>query len=135
MDRDETGKDGVLVVNGEEFPFTSISNDIEWGETSSDYNDKVHAHHRETNKDSSGSIEVDGSAAELKAAIMDQNGNQRDDIRIQMWGSEDGDGGVGAGDRFTDVTITSFGRELPGGDVTTTEIDWVANGHRPMSPN
>lgn len=125
MDRDETGKDGVLMVNGQEFPFTNVDSSIEWGETSSDYNDKMEAHHRKTNKDSSGSIEVDGSQEELKAAIMDENGEQRDDIRLQMMGSE-------GGDRYTGVTITNFGREYPGGDVTSTTVDWVANNHRPI---
>lgn len=128
MDRDETGKDGVLMVNGREFPFTNVDTDVEWGETSSDYNDKVHTHHRKTNKDSSGSIEVEGSSEELKDAIMDPMGNQRDDIRIQMQGSE-------TSDRFTDVTVTNFGREYPGGDVTTTTIDWVANNHYPFKDN
>lgn len=125
MDRDETGKDGVLIVNGEEFVFTNVDESIEWGESSSDYNDKVHTHHRKTNKDSSGTIEVEGSQAELKRAIMDENGNQRDDIRIQMMGSE-------GGDRFTGVTVTNFGREYPGGSETTTTVEWVANGHRPI---
>lgn len=126
MNRDETGKDGVLIVNGTEYPFTTVDESIEWGESSSDYNDKHETHHRKTNKDSSGTIEVDGSTAELKSAIMDENGRQRDDIRIQLIGSE-------GGDRFTGVTITNFGREYPGGDATTTSIDWVANHHRPIS--
>lgn len=124
MDRDETGKDGVLIINGEEHAFTSVDDSIEWGESSSDYNDKVETHHRKTNKDSSGTIEVEGSSKELKQAVMDENGHQQDGIRIQM---EDSEGG----DRFTGVTITNFGREYPGGDVTTTTIDWVANHHRP----
>jgi hypothetical protein len=126
MDRDETGKDGVLIVNGQEFPFTNISKDIEWDESSSDYNDKMETHHRRTGKDSGGSIEVEGSEHELKAAIMNSDGSQRDDIRITMRGSE-------GGDRFLGVTITNFGREMPGGDVTTTQVDWVANNHRPIN--
>jgi hypothetical protein len=126
MDRDETGKDGVLIVNSKEFAFTNVEKNIEWGETGSDYNDKQHVHHRKTNKDSSGTIEVEGSEADLKSAIMDPNGKQREDIRISMKGSEEGD-------RFTGVTITSFNREFPGGDVTTTSVDWVANSHRPVS--
>ena len=125
MDRDETGKDGVLIVNGEEHPFTNFEENIEWGESGSDYNDKMETHHRKTNKDSSGSIEVEGSRAELKRAIMDENGNQRNDIRIQLNASE-------GGDRFTGVTVTNFGREFPGGDATTTTLDWVANSHRPI---
>ncbi len=124
MDRDEIGKDGVLIVNGEEYVFTNVDITIDWGETASDYNDKMEAHHRKTNKDSSGTIEVEGSEVELKTAIMRDDGSQRDDIRLQMIASE-------GGDRFTGVTITSFGREFPGGDVTTTQLDWVANHHRP----
>lgn len=124
MDRDETGKDGVLIVNGQEYPFTNVSYDIEWGESGSDYNDKNSTHHRKTAKDSGGSIEVEGSNRELKEAVMLADGSQREDIRIQFSDSE-------GGDRFTGVTITNFGREFPGGDVTTTQIDWVANDHWP----
>lgn len=124
MDRDETGKDGVLIVNGEEFPFTNVSYDIEWDESGSDYNDKRATHHRKTSKDSGGTIEVEGSMQELKQAVMYPNGEQREDIRLQMSGSE-------GGDRFTGITITNFGREFPGGDATTVQIDWVANGHYP----
>lgn len=125
MDKDETGKDGTLTVNGKDFVFTTISLDLEWDESSSDYNQEMETHHRPTGKDSSGSIEVDGSEQELKNAIMTPNGEQRDDIRITIRGSE-------GGDRFTDVIITNFGREFPGGDVTTTQVDWVANSHRPV---
>lgn len=126
MNRDETGKDGVLIVNGVEYPFTNVDKTIEWDESSSDYNDKMETHHRLTGKDSSGTIEVEGSMAGLKDAIMKLDGTQRDDIRISMKGTE-------SGDRFTDVIITSFGREYPGGDVTTTTLEWVANHHRPLS--
>jgi len=127
-DRDETGKDGVLTVNGEDYYFTTVESEISWGETSSDYNDKNHAHHRKTNKDSEMTIEVEGSEHELKEAIMDENGEQRDDIRATIEGSE-------GGDRFTGITVTSFGREYPGGDVTTTEVSMVANNHRPININ
>lgn len=125
MNRDETGKDGVLVIGTEEYPFTNVSDEINWDTSSSDYNDKRETHHRNTAKSSSGSIEVEGSSDELKSAVMDENGEQRDDIRILMQDSE-------GGDRFTGVTIESFGREYPGGDVTTTEVEWVANHHRPI---
>jgi hypothetical protein len=126
MDRDETGKDGVLIINGTEYPFTNVDDSVEWGESSSDYNDQRHTHHRKTNKDSSGTIEVEGSSKELKSAVMKSDGSQREDIRLQIEGSE-------GGDRYTGVTITNFGREYPGGDVTTTTLDWVANNHRPIN--
>lgn len=126
MNRDETGKDGVLIVNGTEYVFTSVDRSVDWDETGSDYNDRMHTYHRPTAKDSSGTIEVEGSESELKSAIMNDQGEQRSDIRIQMTESE-------GGDRYTGVTITSFGKEIPGGDVTTTTIEWVANKHRPIS--
>lgn len=125
MDRDETGKDGVLIVNGEEYSFTNCSYSLTWGETGSDYNDTREVHHRKTNKDSDGSFDFEGSQEELRAAIMNDNGEQYDDIRLQVEGSE-------GGDRFTGVTITSLGREYPGGDVTTQSVEWVANHHRPI---
>lgn len=125
MDRDETGKDGVLIVNGEEFAFTNVDYSIDWNDSTSDYNDSPDVHHRAVGKDSGGTIEVEGSSEELKQAVMLPDGTQREDIRIQMTGSE-------GGDRFTQVNIISFGREYPGGDVTTTELDWVASKHRPI---
>lgn len=125
MDRDETGKDGVLIVNGEEYSFTNLTLDITWDESASDYNDKRETHHRKTSKDSGGSFDFEGSQEELKDAIMDSNGVQREDIRLQVTGSE-------SGDRFTGVTITSFGKEFPGGDATTESVEFVANHHRPL---
>lgn len=126
MDKNETGKDGVLIVNGEEIPFTNADYELSYGTTSSDFNDEMEQSTAYTNKTHTGSIEAEGSKAELKRQLLDADGMPRDDIRLQINGSE-------GGDRFTDVKIETFGREFPGGDKTTTTIDWKADHHRPIN--
>lgn len=125
MDKDETGKDGVLIVDGEELPFTTVSEDISFDTSEATHNDELNNTTAHTAKSVTLTIEVDGSSAELKAKVMDENGNPRQDIRAEITGSE-------GGDRFTEGKPTSFNREYPGGDITTTEIEVTFDNHRPL---
>lgn len=124
-DRNETGNDGVLTVNGRRVPFTNVDYDLAFETTKSNFSDGLEKDGAYTGKEASGTIEADGSKAELKNLLLDDQGNPEEDIRILMTGSEDGD-------RFTDVRITNFGREFPGGDKTTTTIEWESDSHRPL---
>jgi hypothetical protein len=125
MDKTETGKDGVLIVDGEEIPFTNATPDISFGTSEATHNDELNNKTAHTDKSVTLTIEVDGSSAELKAKVMDENGNPRQDIRAEITGSE-------GGDRFTEGKPTSFNREYPGGDITTTEIEVTFDNHRPL---
>jgi hypothetical protein len=124
--RQETGDDGVLIVNGQRVPFTNVSYDLEYETDESNFNDGLHEDSAYVSRGSSGTIEADGSKSELKNLLLNDDGTPTDDIRIIMTGSE-------GGDRFTDVKITNFGREFPGGGKTSTQIDWRASGHRPIN--
>lgn len=125
MDKTETGKDGVLIVDGEEIPFTTVSEDISFDTSEATHNDELNNKTSHTSKNADLTIEVDGSSAELKAKVMDANGNPRTDLRAEMTGSE-------GGDRFTQGKPTSFNREYPGGDITSTEIEVTFDNHRPL---
>lgn len=123
--RQETGKDGTLIVSGREVPFTSADYSIDFDTTSSDFNDGLEQDTAYVSKHAEGSIEAEGSKAELKSLLINDDGSPVENIRIQVRGDE-------GGDRFTGVRINSFGREYPGGDKTTTTIDFEADRHRPL---
>lgn len=125
MDKDETGKDGVLIADGEELPFTNVSEDISFDTSEATHNDELNNTTAHTGKSVTLTIEVDGSSAELKAKVMDENGNPRQDLRAEITGTE-------GGGRFTEGKPTSFNREYPGGDITSTEIEVTFDNHRPL---
>jgi len=124
-DRSETGKDGVLTVQGRDVPFTNADYSVSYDMSSSDFNDGLFEDTSYVSASASGSIEADGSKAELKNLLINDDGTPVNNIRIQVDGSE-------GGDRFTDVKIEEFSREFPGGDKTTTEISWMADRYRPV---
>lgn len=126
MDKNETGKDGVLIVGNREVPFTNADYEIGYDIAESEFNDSMEKPSAYTGKRGSGSIEAEGSKAELKAMLMKEDGMPREDISLEITGAE-------GGDRFTSVRIENFGREFPGGDKTTTSIDWQADKHRPIN--
>lgn len=125
VDKTETGKDGVLIVDGEELPFTTVSEDISFDTSEATHNDELNNPTATTGKSASLTIEVDGSSAELKAKMMNDDGTPKTDIRAEITGSE-------GGDRFTEGKPTSFNREYPGGDITSTEIEVTFDNHRPL---
>jgi len=130
MNKNETGKDGELTVETENgtrtVPFTNADYEISYDISESEFNDSMEKPSAYTGKRASGTIEAEGSKAELKRLIMDEQGMPVEDIRIEIFGSE-------GGDRFTEVKIESFGREFPGGDKTTTEVPFQADKHRPIN--
>lgn len=125
MDKTETGKSGILIIDGDEIPFTSVSDDISFDTTEAEYNDDFNSQTAYTGKSAELTVECDGSMAELKSKVMHDDGTPRDDIRAEITGSE-------GGDRFTQGKVTSFGREYPGGDLTTTEVELTFDKHRPL---
>ena len=125
MDKTETGKDGVLIVDGDEIPFTTVSEDIGFETSEATYNDEFNNPTGYTGKSAELTVECDGSAAELKQKMMTEDGMPKDDLRAEITGSE-------GGDRFTEGKVTSFGREYPGGDLTTTEVELTFDKHRPL---
>lgn len=125
MDKQETGKDGVLIVDGAEIPFTTVSEDIGFDTSEAEYNDELNSPTAYTGKSAELTVECDGSMAELKSKVMNDDGTPKDGIRAEITGSE-------GGDRFTEGKVTGFGREYPGGDLTSTEVDLTFDKHRPL---
>jgi hypothetical protein len=123
--RTETGKDGVLIVSGREVPFSSVSNDISYETSEATANDELNNATAYVSKSAELTVEADGSKTELKALLMNPDGTPKTGIRAEITATE-------GGDRFTDGKVTSFGREFPGDDLTTTEVELTFSDHRPL---
>jgi hypothetical protein len=121
----ETGKDGVLIVSGREVPFSSVSDDISYEISEATANDELNNPTAYTGKSAELTVEADGSKTELKALLMNPDGTPKSGIRAEITATE-------GGDRFTDGKVTSFGREYPGDDLTTTEVELTFDNHRPL---
>jgi len=123
--RTETGKDGVLIVSGREVPFSSVSDDISYETSEATANDELNNATAYVSKSAELTVEADGSKTELKALLMNPDGTPKTGIRAEITATE-------GGDRFTDGKVTSFGREYPGDDLTTTEVELTFDNHRPL---
>jgi hypothetical protein len=123
--RTETGKDGVLIVSGREVPFSSVSDDISYETSEATANDELNNATAYVSKSAELTVEADGSKTELKSLLMNPDGTPKTDIRAEITATE-------GGDRFTDGKVTSFGREFPGDDLTTTEVELTFDSHRPL---
>jgi len=123
--RTETGKDGVLIVSGREVPFSSVSDDISYETSEATANDELNNATAYVSKSAELTVEADGSKTELKALLMNSDGTPKTGIRAEITATE-------GGDRFTEGKVTSFGREFPGDDLTTTEIELTFDNHRPL---
>jgi len=123
--RTETGKDGVLIVSGREVPFSSVSDDISYETSEATANDELNNATAYVSKSAELTVEADGSKTELKALLMNPDGTPKTGIRAEITATE-------GGDRFTDGKVTSFGREFPGDDLTTTEVELTFDSHRPL---
>lgn len=121
----ETGKDGVLIVDGREVPFSSVSSDLSFETSEATANDELNTPTAYTGKSASLTVEADGSKTELKSLLMSSDGTPKSGIRAEVTATE-------GGDRFTDGKVTSFGREYPGDDLTTTEVELTFDNHRPL---
>jgi len=123
--RTETGKDGVLIVEGREVPFSSVNVDLSFDTSEVTANDALNNAQAYTSKSAELTIEADGSKTELKGLLLNSDGTPKEGLRAEITGTE-------GGDRFTDGRITSFGREFPGDDLTSTELDLTFDSHRPL---
>jgi len=123
--RTETGKDGVLIVEGREVPFSSVSVDLSFDTSEVTANDELNNAQAYTSKSAELTVEADGSKTELKGLLLNSDGTPKEGLRAEITATE-------GGDRFTDGRITSIGREFPGDDLTSTELDLTFDSHRPL---
>lgn len=117
VDRKETGNDGVLIVGGEEVPFTNCSWDDEIETSEADFNDEFPSDIAQVSASYSGSFEYSGSNAELRSRVRQSDGRAKR-VRLIVEESE-------RKIRFEEV-ICSLSRDIPGGDRTTSTWDFVA---------
>ncbi len=115
----------MLLVGGREVVFSSVSVDLSFDTSEVTANDELNTPQAYTGKTSDLTIEADGSKTELKALLLNDDGSPKEGLTAEITGPE-------GGDRFTDGKITSFGREFPGDDITSTEIDLTFDSHRPL---
>ena len=125
VDKTETGKDGTLIVDGEEISFSTVSDDISFDTSEATANDELNSPTAYVGKSVSLTIEADGSKAELKQKLMNGDGTPKSGLRAEITGNE-------GGDRFTEGKVESFGREYPGADLTSTEVELTFDNHRPL---
>jgi hypothetical protein len=118
-DREETGKDGVLIVAGEEFPFTDLNIDDDVDVSESENNQSMFRNLVATGVAPSGDFEFDGSRQELRQATRNSDGTPKENLRIIVQGSEQGY-------RFEGVIVTNISRGYPGDDRSNTSVEFEA---------
>jgi hypothetical protein len=127
--RTETGKDGTLISNGRTVPFSTVSIDLSFDTAEVDANDRLNNEQAYVSKSAELTIEADGSKEELRDQLMSTGQGQTEAIpeeglRATVKGSEQKD------HRFEEGRVTSFGREFPADDLTTTEVELTFDKHR-----
>jgi hypothetical protein len=139
QNRDETGHDGSLIVNGQdgakEIAITSGSYEesAEWAE--SRFNDSFHAEISLTGVSFSGSFEFDGSSEDLRDALYQSASDGTYQIpvsptNVEIQFNEEVDNGSGGTTTrtliFKNVGIETRSRDIPADDMTSTSYDFVA---------
>ena len=124
VNRGETGKDGVLIVNGDEIPVTNITFDTEYNNASQEWNDRDHPVKTNISQECSGSFEWSGSVPAARRAVMDGNGNAiKGTLQFQLseetW-------------RARGVIPEGVSRENPADDHTSGTVDWTGEEYVPV---
>jgi len=117
MARKETGKDGVLIVDGQEFRFTDLNFDDDVEVSTSENNQSMFPDKTPVGIDVSGDFEFDGSSAALRDATRKGNGEPKEGLRIQVQGDE-------VSYRIEGVIVSSIGRSYPGDERSSTSVDF-----------
>jgi len=118
MDRNFTGDQAELIVDGEVYPVTEKSLSIDTETTDSQFDDSgpERTHTAVTGLDLSGSFAYDGQNGSLREALLAAPTEKH---RL-IFREDDG-----SGIRFNGVTI-SLGRDYPADDKAETSVDWEA---------
>lgn len=124
VNRNETGKDGVLIVNGTEIPVTNISFETAFNNASQEWNDREHPVKTNVSQEASGSFEWSGSVPAARDAVIDDEGNAvKGTLQFRLseetW-------------RARGVVPENISRENPPDDHTSGSVDWVAEEMYPV---
>ena len=120
MNRNETGRNGVLRAGDEEYPFTNASFTIEYDTEQSDFNDGLRQYTAYINVHVTGSFELDGSIPKYRDLFIDSTGIPKTSIRMSMDLDEEVI-------NFRDVRINSYGRESPSDGKTSGTVEFEAD--------
>lgn len=87
--RNETGRDVTLQVNGQDLPITNLQTSKEHETAEDDWNDSYSVEHTQVSGSTSGSFEWAGSLPRARQAVIRDNGQPRTDLTIQINTSEE----------------------------------------------
>lgn len=139
QNRDETGHDGTLIINGSDgnkeiaIGSASYEESAEWAE--SRFNDSFHAEISLTGVSFSGSFEFDGSSEDLRDALYKSASDGTYQVpeppsNVEIHMEEEVDNGSGGTTTrtliFKNVGIETRSRDIPADDMTTTSYDFIA---------
>lgn len=132
QNKDETGHDGTLIINGQEIAITNASYDgpdPDWSETQ--FNDALHQDLALTGVSYSGSFEFAGSSESLREALYEEASDGKYDVprspsNVELHIEEEVEGGQTRTVIFRGVGVGTRSRDRPSDDRTTTSYDFVA---------
>lgn len=131
QNRDETGHDGTLIINGDELAITSASYDgpdPDWSETQ--FNDALHQDLALTGVSYSGSFEFAGSSEALRNALFEEAADGKYDVPVspsdvEIHIEEETEDGTRTA-IFRNVAVGTRSRDRPSDDRVTTSFDFQA---------
>lgn len=131
QNRDETGHDGVLIINGQEIAITNASYDgpdPDWSEVQ--FNDALHGDLALTGVSYGGSFEFAGSSEGLRQALYEEADDGKYDVPIspsnlEIQLEEETEDGTRVA-IFKGVGVGTRSRDRPSDDRTTTSYDFTA---------
>lgn len=119
----ETGKDTQVSVNGSRIATTTTSYSIEYENSVSDMDDSPTPNTATVSRWMEGSMEWDGSQAEVHRRLIRAEGDQTDSITLRIRGTE-------YTYRCTDVTIESLSKDEDATSHTSGTLEWRADNFR-----
>jgi len=122
VDRNETGRDSSITVNGNRIPATSKSFSNDTQRAASKFDDNYFEDSATTGQELSGELEAEGSNEELEQQLFRPNGRAREGIVVHIRGEENGH-------RFSGV-VPSLDREYENDGKTVTSVSFEADRYR-----
>lgn len=123
VDQHETGRDGALVINNNQFRFTNVSYQINGEITDDQWSDSINPVKTHTSVDISGTIEWAGANLTPRQALLNADMTPKEGITLQINGAEERI-------RVRDLRFTSLGKDMPADDTTDNTVEWESGNAR-----
>jgi hypothetical protein len=131
QNKDETGHDGALIINGEEIAITNASYDgpdPDWSEVQ--FNDALHQDIALTGVSYGGSFEFAGSSEALRNELIVEANDGKYNVpanpqSVELHIEEETENGIRTV-IFRDVGVGTRSRDIPSDDRATTSYDFIA---------